>query len=187
MKKIFVDYFGVWASGRIGRTRFFALSIVSAVAGMVFSLALTVAAVSIGLLSNENIPTPVTDEVAQSFHLTALDYQTEAATGQFVTSNSVNAPWWLAAPVFHLFFANISMKRFTRYGPAWGLDLPRHTLSSGAFAFPGRRPRTSGAFCYPCSQLCCCSTPSLTANTAPNHQPQQLALAARVAIENARA
>jgi uncharacterized membrane protein YhaH (DUF805 family) len=129
MKKIFVDYFGVWASGRIGRTRFFALSIVSAVAGMVFSLALTVAAVSIGLLSNENIPTPVTDEVAQSFHLTALDYQTEAATGQFVTSNSVNAPWWLAAPVFHLFFANISMKRFRDMGlPGGWTYLGTHSI-----------------------------------------------------------
>lgn len=111
MKKIIIDYFGAWLSGRIGRTRFFALSIMAAIAGMLLSLALTIAAVSIGLLPNVNVPMPVTDDVAQLTHLTTLNHQTDAPTGHYVTSNSVNAPWWLAAPVFHLFFANISMKR----------------------------------------------------------------------------
>ncbi|MFK7792289.1 MAG: hypothetical protein AB8B88_06420 [Devosiaceae bacterium] len=95
---------------------FFALSIVSAIIGLVGSLLLTLTLSALGMLPSVPIEPQIIDDVAGLFHLAALGAPLSPTPAQYVTTNSINAPWWLAALVFHGCFANISMKRLRDMG-----------------------------------------------------------------------
>lgn len=120
MKKVVIDYFGDWKYGRLGRTRFFALSVLASVAGIVLSLAVTVAFVAIGILPNEIVQPQSPETLAQLVHLTAAGQGLSPTEVQYVTTNRIDAPWWLAGPILHLVFANISMKRLRDIGMPGG-------------------------------------------------------------------
>lgn len=150
MKKILIDYFGEWRTGQLGRTRFFALAFLGSILGTILSLTVTIILVGLGVISQsppaENLPT---DGMASILHL--MNYSSQDLSvpvqqfgGAAAQGVSVHAPWWVAAPILHLFLANISIKRLRDMGlPGRRVYLGAHTVVApthflfGASGFAG--------------------------------------------------
>lgn len=133
MRRILLDYFGEWTTGRLSRTRFFALC--AGMVGLLFvaGIMLGFLLLSLGLLDplmNGQEPEILARASFQLASLTPAQLPIEQLPAQQHLRFFLPNLYWV--PLSHLMFANISMKRLRDMGIAGGwFYLGIHLLIAG--------------------------------------------------------
>lgn len=112
MKQIFLDYFVQWTTGRLGRTRFFALSVGLFFFMMFLAVLFFALIVNLGIFDMPNMMQDnETLASAASQGSQGLWQNVGFVETQTVQHQRIMIPAFIQIPLAHLLFANITMKR----------------------------------------------------------------------------